>query len=1365
MLQNQAVATNMTISPLPIHFGAFLRMLRERHGISQAEVLKHLPAWTQSAFSKVEKDVRAPTFDQLASIYEALAQAGVQLTMQDRQHFVLLARRKIETRKTRHQHRTEADWENLRVTLAKVDHLPVPSHQQHPVARPAKQHAIETRHLIGREQWLASMMANLHGPLPKKILILQGPPGIGKTSELHRLTNQFVHSVSWRDVIFCELPSLDQEAIGADIALELVLGNILEAIAPHVSLPTTDLQARVNYVLECLSREDQLRLILLDNAEQLLDDHNNLASVWQSFLAKFVQTNHRTALIIATREWPLSSIEETQLIMSSMLPPLTEDEGSELLRRMGLRDVAAEQLRQVVKAVGGVPLCLHWVAKLAQNPLLLNNWADFDEESDNVMLARLLEDPSLFGGPVARRLHPLLERVMKHLSQDALTALRDLAVSPVPLGGPALRELYSNPAPLQELRDASLLVAYPKRVQLLPMVEATMRARLSTEQICLAKERLIKALSRWLETGIANLHEQGTVFTGLASLLLRRHRLLAAADLILYHGWLTCQTGQILRLAQLVQQVLEARPLPGTSEETEAETECGRILLHYYLASYLGITIDAQERLQAYQRIRSCVAADQVRIDPLMEVYLTDRIMLAMLNANRFEEAQHLLDDCFERLASLLSGDSELHAMLLSKQALLFHRHSGYLQANGQMGQASRLREQVIALYERCLHLLEEAERIVKQGSLRESTLKKKRASILNNLAYQLHLVGRCEEALEMINQCLALKGQGYAERDSMAAAIGEKSQILASLGQFQEALQLDAQAREEIRRLADAGDTLSREEQWIFQVDQGRLCLLLGQVDKAERLLREAESQIHERRIIYKVKARAMINEIDQWRAASGEGPHQLDWRWVGRYRTLCAYDDYWWLAHAGPFTEEEQRQWNQLFPPGDEKTKEQLRGVLLQSRDREVETALQEGREPRLSYPAIEIEQVRQRITGLQILDAEIEREEPNAIVRRLYHGAIEDNLCYLRMIAATYEGEYNQFWEQIQQIYPPPTVEEMQYALTRVAQVLQQGLQREDTQEISQQLLQVLEAWGIVPSDLGATMYQIQETPSVSRPEITSRHQQTVSPQAARRFFEAALRESGYDKWQVVLDQNASGPRVESGLRHLFLPISPLSLEDIREYLSHELLGHIARSVAGEHSPLGLLGMGTKGYSPTEEGLADYYERRVASLHGDPFDDSGAWMGPLAVGLACGIVTPPQTFLSLFRFVEPFLLLYRLLWRNDEERPTAEERARKNARVRCLRTFRGVPDLERPGICFTKDVVYLRGYLQIRQAVAEDETVLDRLAVGKVALEQLPDLQELGIVAPSQIASLRNLAYDPGLDDYILSFEAQENNNHSF
>lgn len=222
-------------------------------------------------------------------------------------------------------------------------------------------------------------------------------------------------------------------------------------------------------------------------------------------------------------------------------------------------------------------------------------------------------------------------------------------------------------------------------------------------------------------------------------------------------------------------------------------------------------------------------------------------------------------------------------------------------------------------------------------------------------------------------------------------------------------------------------------------------------------------------------------------------------------------------------------------------------------------------------------------------------------------------------------------------------------------------------------------------------------------------------------------------------------------------MYLPDGPISVNQIKHDVSHELAGHVARCIAGERSPLGLLGIHTKHSLETEEGLATYQDMQTAKLLGQPHDETGIWFGTLATGLASGVLTPPQTFLSLFTFFDAFIFLYRLLKRPDQDVQTAQQYAHKLALARALRTYRGVPDLTRVGVCYSKDALYLRGLWKIERALAQDETVLDRLAVGVVALEQLHDLEELGIVSTPQ--PLRKLAQDPDLDTYILSFEESQ------
>jgi tetratricopeptide (TPR) repeat protein/transcriptional regulator with XRE-family HTH domain len=1369
--------SDFTAQMSPDHLGALLRWLRDRHGLTQALVVAHLPATIdQQRYSSFERNKRSPVFDELPVIYEALREAGVRLSLRDRDLFLSLAKQQLETKRTHKVQKSPQEWDDVRAKLAVIDKLPDASSVQVSTSRAVPSSRLEISHLVGRESWLDSLYAAIRGQPPiLKWIVLQGPPGIGKTSELHRLATYFQQYLPRYYVVLSQLPEREQEALGGDMALEILLRDIVEGIGLfNPCLPTESLQARVKHVLDGLARADRSVLILLDSAEQLLNEQGDLVPTWRQFYQQFVHARHRACLVLGTKEWPAQFSLETQWSRLATVPALSYDEGIALLQRLGLQDLPEEQLGQVVDVVGGIPVCLEWVSELMRDPFLQGDWSAFEDEDEDTVVAagkarvqrlqHLLEDASLFGGPIATRVTPLLDRVIQRLSADALAALHDLAVAPLPLGVPALKRLFRDPTSLQELRAASLLAAYRKRVQVLPMAAALVRQQLSPSSIRQAEERLIEALQHWLESGITDTKEEGLVVTELACFLLRHHRLLAAAELVLYHGWLSFHAGQILRLARRVQQVIAERPW--TSPETDIEAESGALLLHYYLASYLGESIDAAQRGADYQRMYGWVTTGQLQVEPLMEVHLVDHLMLCLTREDRYEEAQRLLEGCFARLEPLLPGDAELHAALLSKQASLSSEWSASAESQGQVEEVKRKRRETIEAYQASFTLLQRAEQVDGASPLQRETIKKKQATVLNNLSYHLNRAGRFAEALHSINQCLVLKEQGYADLDSLAASYGEKSQILAALGRYAEALRFDERAREEIGRSADAGDTRSQADRWIYQVNQARLSLLIGRADEAERLLRELLPIKTQRRRIYQVLAEEALQEIESARAASPDGRFQLDWRWVRRYRELCAYDAYWWWAPAGPFTGEEQQQWEGMFTPGvNEATKDQLREILMQSRDRELSAPRAARREPRLCYPALDMTEVRQRIADFLQLDADIAEGEPNVVVRRLYHGAIEDEVCFLRLIEATGDGASERFWELMQQLYPPPTGAEMQYALEQVRQVLLQGLKPPDTeaanqveqgrraarQAACQQVIEILCQQFHLSLDLSGEPNGDFATAFSPQPDAPM-----ISAQGAKRFFEAVLCSSGYSGWQVQLDPNVQGPRVEAGLRQVFLPAEPIPLDELREYVSHELAGHVARSMAGESSLLGLLGIGTKGYLFTEEGIADYYERQAAARHGDPVDDSGIWLGTLAIGLACGVACPPQTFSSLLAFFEPFLLLYRLLWRDDEDRQTAERRAHRNAVTRCLRTFRGVPDLGQAGICNTKDVVYLRGRWLIDQAVARDEAVLDRLALGKVAYELLPELEQLGISASAP--SFRRLVLDSDLDVYILSFEGE-------
>jgi len=323
----------------------------------------------------------------------------------------------------------------------------------------------------------------------------------------------------------------------------------------------------------------------------------------------------------------------------------------------------------------------------------------------------------------------------------------------------------------------------------------------------------------------------------------------------------------------------------------------------------------------------------------------------------------------------------------------------------------------------------------------------------------------------------------------------------------------------------------------------------------------------------------------------------------------------------------------------------------------------------------------------------------------------------------------------------------------AFFRLRRLIQQGLDRSDTVALSHWLHHFVEHRLCLILDLSEGK---DDPPVVSEQE---RSEQAVSAQTVKAFFEASLRACGYEGWQVGLDRRLDGLHVHAETRRVLLPATRHTLTEVRRLLAHELAGRVARTFAGEHAPIGLLGIGTQGHAATEEGIGWSYEREALARQGLPCSDVALWCGTLATGLANGVVGLPQTFWSLHAFFERLLLLDRRLSRPREERQAAQRQARRQALARCLRTYRGVPDLTQGEVCLLQDVAPLRGWQQIERAVAADATVLDRLAAGNIAYALLPVLQSLLPVPPPQ--PLRELAADPDLDQFILSFETTREN----
>lgn len=844
-----------------------------RGTVKRTKVLAYLPGWSKDVFYRLEKGEIAPAFDQLRLLYRALWLAGAALPPAGPQVFLKFAREKIESKRTHLDRRSDEEWAELSDDLLYIDHEFRSRENPSSFIGPSPL-LVDTSHLVKRDSWHEQMKQQLDGPERKKIIVIPGPSGVGKTSELARFAALLRRANTHRPIL-CDFREASRVP-GPEEALDIFMGSVLSALgfaSPQV--PSASLDERVTVLLEQAEKALLPVVMIVDHAECILSEQGKLANCWERFLVKILKYQHRTTLIIVTKQWPTWFAGELRFLAEIPVPPLPVEQGILLLQQFGLKTVPQPLLREICEKVGGIPICLEWVAALAKQPIFPSEGEQGATTSPQQGVAaatqhmaasvrRLIAEPYVFGGMLAEEIAPLLKQLLAnyHLSPEAQELLQVISLATVPLSKPALDVLAPQwRRTTQELRRACLLVAYPDRAQALQSVAAAVVRTLSQEERDRQEERLIEAYQAWLAEGSFYENEKGAVVAELAILQLTHLQLLPAAQVLVRYGWLSFNMGHAVRLARLAHDVLkEWERLPEEHQKNQAD-ECGKWLLHYLLSPYLGQKINRVARAADYQCLLERVIAKSVVMEPQTELFIVRHLMFYAMEKKRFEDAQALVDACEHRLAFLIEGDPDLLASLLEKQGYLYTNWCEYAEEQKEDQLAHTLRARAIGVYRQSNQVLTEAK--AHTSPLKSSILKKRLAKSLTNLGYHLNRVGQYEEAITVLHQSIDLKEAGFSDLGSLPASYGELSQALAEQGRLDEALHYDELALDHMQRLADSGDTVSGETIWIYRVNRGRLYVKVGRLTEASCLLEEAIPKIPERWEMYRMFAREALDEI----------------------------------------------------------------------------------------------------------------------------------------------------------------------------------------------------------------------------------------------------------------------------------------------------------------------------------------------------------------------------------------------------------------------------------------------------------------------------------------------------------------------
>ncbi len=1390
----------LTPARLPINdFGAYLRFLRDRKRLTQEALLIVLEQkfedygvalLTKDMYRRIEAGRRAPQFEELLPLLAGIVEA-CEHSREDVQTCLRLARLKLENlQRKKPQARSDGEWRLLEIQITQL------ATQTRSATADAALQAVEkpelsprlsfdTSHLLGREAWAERMISYLTAQRKKFIAIL-GMMGEGKTSGIKWLLQRLLELDGYYPIFYTFSTAEDRTPTDQ---LSAFVSTILAEL--HVSDPdgkTPPLEKQIEQVISRLAELSQRVVFLVDDAHLVLDSHGQLTPEWDGFLRAFVAGDHHAALFWAAREWPNWRGRDRSLVVdgnAAQIPPLPPEACAEIWRRLGFDDVEDTLLRQASAKYGYNPLMIELRGKSLLRPRVSFAWPeemDPEEELETLsehqrLIRELLREKQTFGALDVDVRHQLKQVVSHRLTQDGLQTLEVLAASPIPLPLPLLMEVTPQADyALAELSNASLIDRTSlanSRAQLQPLArEAGLQRLQEIKRVGETEALLIPLYQRWLAKG--NFHdelEMASLVSELAVLYLKQRQLLQAAELLVEYGWLSFIFGHGLRLARLAETAMRAM-----NWHTSTESEAGGLLLqHDLLARFLDNDLGNAARKQAYLNLFEVMMAEAVAFQPKTVVHLTHHKLRYLIGAKKHEETWTVINAICEKYHSVQTSDPIAYTELLGQRAYVLGRwgdyQDGLVKQDPEGSQAAQMRsacllhwQEAADIHQQCAEMLFQQERFASR--LQQSRIRFKRARLLHDLAYYRRCAGQLEQAKQAMEACLSLKeakDAKYTGKNSLAGSYGDYGQLLSQLGQYQDALRYSDLALLTVQQLLADGDRSVVKQKGMLLVEKGKVLLLLGHLEEARALFLEGSDLVAgTARDVYKEHAAEGLRQIEMWNAQNPR--HQLDWRWFSRYHDLVLYDDIAWLAQAGPFLEEEQAEWEALISRrGEPEADNRLSALLVQSRRREIAASLAEPRkneqdqEPRFHYPLIPLEEVQTRRAGFEQLRADIEQQEPNIVVRRLYRATIDERLAELRLVEAVYRGDDQEVWVQSKRLAAPATMQEFQIALYLLFQRIEQGQRHTQARPVSDSLLQMLRRWQLLPfaQRFDSDTCTQKAMSGASQFAADSAEAQTwFEPATVQAFFEDIFRAYQFP-WSVQMSEAATSARVDLDQGRLILPHKPLTSAKIRELLAHEIEVHAFRSVSGAQSPLALLSSGLGDFLPTEEGLASLYVQETIQRGSGAEAKPKIWIGTLACGLAAGVACPPLPFRELFLFIEQVSLLLDLL-DGKELTPQMQEKARRYAENRCLRTFRGVTHLSHRGVCSNKDTYYLRGFLTVCRELENDPSVFEQLMVGSVGVHHLADLAELGIEAPGIVH--KHLATDPGLDHYIAQFANQ-------
>src|SRR5260370_10129689 len=268
----------------------------------------------ENMYGNLERGRRYPSFAELQRLYRALTEGcGIVFSAAEREAYLALARKKIEEKGRSRGHRlTEDDWLQLADELAKLDQG-VSAEQADlsmdqltvvvsPIQRTTGVQAhqvpkIDTSHIVGRDGWAEKMLSYLHMTPPKKVVVIQGLSGSGKTTGLKLLQRRLGEMEGYR-LIQHAFTSSENKTPGDH------LDSFLAKVLKELRIPQPDgskallLAEQIDQIITGLMAAGERVVLLLDDAQPILEQPAYLSSNRHQFLPPLFHLPHLSTLYV-----------------------------------------------------------------------------------------------------------------------------------------------------------------------------------------------------------------------------------------------------------------------------------------------------------------------------------------------------------------------------------------------------------------------------------------------------------------------------------------------------------------------------------------------------------------------------------------------------------------------------------------------------------------------------------------------------------------------------------------------------------------------------------------------------------------------------------------------------------------------------------------------------------------------------------------------------------------------------------------------------------------------------------------------------------------------------------------------------------